>query len=214
VAVGGLGPPAARRLAIFEVRRIEVVGAQYVDARDVAHALRLRPAASVFDRLARLGPRVAALPGVEAATVARRLPGTLVVAIVEREPVALAPVGGRLSLVDREGEVLPFDPSRGRADLPIAPPDPVVLGLVARVRDAEAGLFGEIVSATRQRNTVVLETGDRRLLLHAAATAREIRELALVLAEVERRRMPVTEVDARFKGRVIVRRGRNGGPRA
>lgn len=205
VALGTVGPVVLRRGSIFRVRRVEVVGARFLAAEDVATALRLRSDASVFDPLGALDDRVLALPGVIEARVARRLPGTLVVTVREREPIALTPVRGRLSLIDRRGRVLPFDPTRGPADVPIAAADSAVLGVIARVRDVEGELFRDLVSAHRRRNAVVLETPTHRLLLRIGATAREIRDLRVVMGEVARRRMPVAEFDARFEGRIIVR---------
>lgn len=50
--------------------------------------------------------RVAAISWVESVVVERRLPGTLYVRIVEREPMALWQRKGRVALIDRGGVVL------------------------------------------------------------------------------------------------------------
>jgi cell division protein FtsQ len=200
-----LGPKGARKLSLFRVRRVEVRGAQYLTAQEVAGALRLGPGASIFDPADPLVRRVVAMDGVVGAQVSRRIPGALLVDVTERDPVALTRAGGRLSLVDRFGRVLPFDPARGPADFPIAPADSGVTALLERVRDLQPELYRKIITASRDRATIVFETGQRRLLLRVGASSREIEALAMVEAEVERRAMAVAELDGRFEGRVLAR---------
>jgi cell division protein FtsQ len=198
-------PKAARAIPLFRVRRVEVRGAQYLTAQEVASALRLGAKASIFDPAGPLERRIVAMDGVVGAVVSRRIPGALLVSITERNPVALTRAGGRLALVDRFGRVLPFDPSRGPADFPIAPVDSGVTALLERIREAEPELYRKVITATRDRATVVLETAQRRLLLRVGASSREIESLAMVEAEVERRAMAVAELDGRFDGRVLAR---------
>ena len=88
-----------RRLSFFSIRRVELVGARYLDAAAVARALALPEKASVFDSKREWTGRVRALPGVLDAEIGRRLPGTLRVRVQEAEPVALAPSGNKLVLV-------------------------------------------------------------------------------------------------------------------
>jgi cell division septal protein FtsQ len=206
VAASGLGAPALlRKLSLFRVRRIELQGLNYLAGDDVVRAMGLAATASIFDPRAPLERKALLVPGVLRARVGWRLPGTLEVEITERVPVALTPEKGRLALVDRRGRILPFDPSRGAPDLPIAVPDTAVLGVLERLRDGDPSLYGEVVGARRERATVVLETATRRLLLRIGASAREIQALSLVLAEAARRKILGGEFDARFEGRVIVR---------
>ncbi len=208
VAVGVLwflGPSALRRMEIFRIRRVEVQGARYLSAAEVTRALALGPAASGFDDTRPLAARVLAMRGVRTAAVRTRLPGTLEVEIEEFEPVALAPIDGKLTLVDRRGRSLPFDPTRAATDLPIADADPAVAALIDRVRDADPGLFGAITLASRERTVIVVETGRYRVLFRVGASVKDIQAAGAVMAEVVRRRMPVTELDARFEGRVVVR---------
>jgi hypothetical protein len=208
LAVAGLwllGPSVLRKLETFRVRRVEVLGARYLDAAEVTRALALRPAASVFDDTGPLAARALAIRGVRFAAVRTRLPGTLEVEIEEFEPVALATIDGKLTLVDRRGRSLPFDPTRATTDLPVADADPAVAALIDRVRDADPGFFGTITLASRERNVIVVETARHRVLFRVGASIRDIQAAGVVLAEVVRRRMAVTELDARFEGRVVVR---------
>lgn len=204
--LGWGGPRVLRRVELFRVRRIEVVGARYLAPAEIAKAAGLRVNASVFDRLDPLRERVLAMPGVRQVTVRRRIPGALIIEVVEFEPVALSKGEGRLVLVDRRGRILPFDPTRAPTDLPIAPADPAVTSIIEELRDADPDLFGSVESASRDRATVVVETRDHRFLLRAHATPREVQALIAVAAELKRRGVTAVELDARFEGRVVTRR--------
>src|SRR5205085_11375637 len=93
-------PGLLRGLDFFRVRRVEIAGLQYLDPAKVIEALTLSSRASVFDDPVPLARRVAALPGVTAAEIGRRLPGTLLVELQETAPVALAGPGGELVPLD------------------------------------------------------------------------------------------------------------------
>jgi len=202
------GPHLLRRVAIFRVRRIEVTGARYLGAPEVARGLGLGAGASLFDPRAPLERRVLAMPGIQRAEVRRRLLGALEVRVTEFEPVALTPTpgAGRLALLDRRGRVLPFDPTRLPVDLPIVPPDSAVTGLMDRVRDTDPRLFADIVSASRDHHTIVLETVNRRILFRVGASPKEIQGVGLVTDEIERRHLESDLLDARWEGRVVIRR--------
>src|SRR5262249_2719671 len=85
------GPRAARRMAYFHVRRVEIFGARYVSPSDILARLHVDTLASVWEPTEPLAARVARHPEIAHAVVRRRLPGTLVVEVTERVPVALIP---------------------------------------------------------------------------------------------------------------------------
>jgi len=202
-------PPLLRGLAFFRVRQVEIAGLQYLDPAKVIAALKLSPKASVFDDPAPLRRRVYAMPGVNAAEVGRRLPGTLEVELVEAPPVALASRGDGLALLDARGRVLPFDPLRSAPDLPVAANgDAVVTGVLARVRDSDPDLFARIGAAWRVGPDVVLEVGGRRLWFGAQVSAEDIRAVMAVEQALARSGRAYQELDGRFAGQVIVRRTR------
>lgn len=205
VSLVALAPVLLRRTAFFRVRRIDLVGARYVTGDQMAEALKLRTRASVFDDLDPLQKRALAIPGVRRAVVSRRWPGTLVVRIEEAEPVALTPRKAALALMDAGGRVLPFDPTRAPADLPVAVADPAVARLIARVKDAEPALFRRIVSVSRTRQDVVLTGGEWRILLRADAGRLQLRALSAVMDDLARKGRRWRELDARFSDRVFVR---------
>jgi cell division septal protein FtsQ len=216
--LGGLGlglalwfglPRLLRGLDFFQVRRVEIAGLQYLDPAKVIAALKLSPKASVFDDPAPLRRRVYAMPGVNAVDVGRRLPGTLMVELVEAPPVALASRGDGLALLDARGRVLPFDPLRSAPDLPVAANgDAVVTGVLARVRDSDPDLFARIGAAWRVGPDVVLEVGRRRLWFGAQVSAEDIRAVMAVEQALARSGRAYQELDGRFAGQVIVRRTR------
>ena len=207
IAAGALLPSALRRMSFFDVRRLELVGARYLTPDEVARALALPAGTSIFDDLTPLERRVVRIEGVLEAEVSRRLPGTLRIQVREREAVALTERRGRLVLMDVDGKILPFDPTRPADDLPLADADSGVGHLLVRFRAAEPELYARVDAGRRARSDVVLESGATRWRLRRDATPEECRALALVLGELARRGWTARELDARFSGRVIVRTG-------
>lgn len=104
----------------FRVRSVDVQGIQRMDSEPVfkiafdqkSMAMPLVDVAAIRQRLLRYG-------WVKDARVSRRLPDTLVIDIVERQPSALWQDEERLSLVDAEGVVLDRVPISAMPDLPL-----------------------------------------------------------------------------------------------
>ncbi|MFE9690027.1 cell division protein FtsQ/DivIB [Micromonospora sp. NPDC005806] len=114
LAVAGLVAWTLLGTGLFGVREVRVVGAKLVtpvEVRDAAAVPDDAPLARVD--LAAAARRVGALAPVERATVERDWPGTLVIRVVERTPVAAVPQGDRFAVIDRAGVVF--------RDLPRAP---------------------------------------------------------------------------------------------
>ena len=209
-------PHLLRRMGFFRVRQIELVGVRYLVPDVVIVALRLGPAASVFDDTDEPAARVRALPGVSDARVVRRLPGALRVIVQEVAPVALVPgagVGaGALAVVDGDGRPLPYDPSRTALDLPIAATaDAGLVGVLALVQSVDPALFEEITAARYGSGDVVLELGPRRVLLARDTGPEVIRAVVLVAHDLAARSRPYAELDARYGGQIVVRRTAGGG---
>ena len=205
VALVGLAPRALRHTSFFRVRRIDLVGARYVTGEQIADAMKLKPDASVFDDLQPLEKRVFAIPGVRRVTIERRWPGALVVRIEEAEPVALTPRKTALALMDGTGRVLPFDPTRAPADLPVSVADAKAARLIARIKDAEPALFRRIVSVSIEEQDVVLRGNDWRVMVRADAGRSQLRALTTVMDDLARKGRRWRELDARFNDRVFVR---------
>ncbi len=116
----GAGLGEAMGEAGFRVRSVDVTGVQRMDSRPVfqialdqkSMAMPLVDVATIRQKLLRYG-------WVKDARVSRRLPDTLVIDIVEREPAALWQDKTRLSLIDAEGVVLDRVKVSDMPDLPL-----------------------------------------------------------------------------------------------
>jgi cell division protein FtsQ len=123
-----LGLPAmaadeASRLASragFQVAQVKVIGVERMDEMDVyAIALGEIDRSMLSLDLADLRNRITRLGYVKDARISRRLPDTLVVDIVERQPAAVWQNGGKLALIDETGAVLSAVDVRAVPDLPL-----------------------------------------------------------------------------------------------
>lgn len=203
-------PTVARRLDFFRVRRIEFVGMRYVAPKAALAALALPQRASIFDDLDSIAVRAAATPGVQRAEVGRRLPGTLIVRVVEVPAVALVPgpsgAGGRLALMDSAGQLLPYDPLLSTPDLPVAAGSDARIGrLLREVQRLDPGLFDRIASASRAGDDVALVVDGRRLLFRPDASLKEMRAVMAVAQDLARKGRRYAELDGRYAGYVVVR---------
>ncbi|HZF68250.1 MAG TPA: FtsQ-type POTRA domain-containing protein [Gemmatirosa sp.] len=146
------GPRALGRLAFFQVRRVELEGARYASASELVRRLGVDTTQSVWADLGPLRARLAAHPMVARAELSRRLPGTLVVRVVEKVPVALAPGrGGALAVYDALGAALPIEPhAQGGLDVPLlAARDTTLLRLLGALRADAPRLFARVSEARR-----------------------------------------------------------------
>lgn len=212
-AVLGLGvwafaPRYLRKLEFFRVRRVELIGVEYLGQDEVLRGLGLARKASVFDDLAPIERRAKAIPGVLEAEVSRRLPGTLRVEVREVPPVALVPGRDGLVAMDASGRLLPFDPSVAAPDLPLAARSDSLVGrLLGQVRAADPALFGQISSAHRDGASVILAVARRRLVFRPDASVETIRAVTAVAQDLARLKRDWRELDGRWAGQVIVRGG-------
>jgi cell division septal protein FtsQ len=202
-----IGPRLLRGLGFFRVRRVEIAGLQYLAPAKIMTAIGLAPTASVFDDPAPLARRALGVPGIKSAMIRRRMPGTLQISLEEAVPVALAPGnGGRLSLLDARGTMLPFDPLISAPDLPLAVGgDPAVAGVLAKVRDYAPDLFARVSEGWRVGPDVVLDVEGRRFWFSAQVSGEDIRAVMAVEQTLARQGRPFEELDGRYAGQVIVR---------
>jgi cell division septal protein FtsQ len=206
--VGIAAPKILRRLEFFRIRRVEIAGLQYLAPAKVIAALRLDSEASVFDDLTVATRGLQALPGVAAARIRSRLPGTLEIVVVEVVPVALAPRSGGMALLDSSGKVLPFDPAASAPDLPVAATaDGSVARVLASVQEHDPALFARIRTAWRVRDDVLLDVDGHRFWFGPAVTAEDIRAVMAVAQDLARQGRKYQELDGRYAGQVIVRAG-------
>jgi cell division protein FtsQ len=213
LVLGGvlLGPLALRRMSFFQVRRVELVGTRYLSPEQLTARLGLRADQNLFDDTGAIERRARQVAGVVSARVERRLPGTLRITVVEQVPLALAPGPGGLIPLGATGQPLPYDPAATGLDLPLVPrADSLVLGALARVREADSTLYQEVQTAQRgSSGGVILELGQRRVMLRGVPTSEEVAAVEAVRRHLAASGRPYAELDARFGGWVVARRSRS-----
>ena len=99
----------ARRVgeAGFEVRHVEVTGLKHMAKLPIyGAALNGASNSMLLVDLDDIRTRLQTLPWVADASVARRLPDTLLIDVVERQPLAIWQHRRRLAVIDREGKIL------------------------------------------------------------------------------------------------------------
>lgn len=92
--------------SVLGVRDIRVVGNLGLPAQQIQRVAGVAdgtPLATVD--VAEVGERIGKIPQIESVVVSRGWPGVLLVEVVEREPVAVIPVGSKSALMDRHGKV-------------------------------------------------------------------------------------------------------------
>ncbi|MDQ2667245.1 MAG: FtsQ-type POTRA domain-containing protein [Gemmatimonadota bacterium] len=203
------GPRVLRRLDFFRVRKIEVVGARYTPVDEVLERLQLDTTRSIWDSLQPLVKRVETHPQVEHANVQRRFPGTLVVTLTERRPVALTPTPDGLRALDEHGRTLPLDPTRTPVDAPIvitARRDTTVYHLLGVIQREAPRLFARVSSiSTVGADEMVLHIAGLPIRAMTSVSLARLSDVELVERDLARRQIHATELDLRYRDQVIAR---------
>lgn len=202
-------PLLFRRLDFFRVRRVEIVGAHYIPPGDIVGRLRVDTLASVWDPFGPMVRRIAANPEVERVAIERRLPGTLVVHVTERTPVALVPGARGLTAYDVRGAALPIDPARTPVDAPIlVAPDMAALRLLAALRQEAPELYGRVSEVRRgggSADELVLQFAGFPVRVMKNVTVDRLADIEPVESDLARRQLRVAELDLRYRDQVIAR---------
>ena len=203
------GPGMLRRLAYFRVRKVEILGTRYTAPAELLERLRVDTSRSVWDPLAPLEARVRSHPQVDSVSVTRRLPGTLVVQVTERHPVALVNGPGGLRAVDARGKRLPLDPSRTPVDAPIvtaAPRDTMVYHLLGAMQREAPALYAKL-SSIRAVGTdeILLQIADLPVRAMTSVTLARLGDIDPVERDLARRQLRPAEIDLRYRDQVIAR---------
>jgi cell division protein FtsQ len=223
-AGGTRAPEALASMETFKVREIEVRGLRYLEEEEAVGLLAVDPLTSVWADLEVNSDRLRAHALVESVRITRRIPGTLVVHVTERIPVALVPTP-TLEPVDAEGVRLPIDPAEHRLDLPVLELSEVlregasVLPDRARRLAAEVGRLQQADTAFLQRvsevrwqkdDAVLARWSEPRVafLLWPGTSPGRLRQGLAVLGDALARNPNVMPslVDLRYADQVVVRR--------
>ena len=112
----------------FALRDVRLSGATHLVREDIDRLASLRPGTNIFRiDTARVADAVRTSPWVKSASVRRVLPGTLLVEVTERVPVALWS-DGTLYFVSSEGEVFKRVEPSDSVDLPVITTDSAEVG--------------------------------------------------------------------------------------
>jgi cell division protein FtsQ len=200
-------PMLFRQMDFFRVRHVEVVGARYIQPREVLERLRVDTLNSVWDPTGPLETRVSGHPLVREVQIERKLPGTLVIRLVEHAPVALVATTGGFKAYDERGVALPIDPAASDVDAPILDrPDTLLLRLLGAARREAPKLYLRLSEVRRERRdelVLMLDSVPVRAL--ADVTLERLADLELVEQDLARRRLRATELDVRYRDQVIAR---------
>lgn len=202
-----LFPLGARRLDYFRVRRVEVVGAKYIQPRALLTLMAVDSGMTIWHDLDRVVERARKHPQIRQARISRKLPGTLVLTVEERVPVAMLATADGVQPLDRDAFPLPIDPTRTTVDVPIVTRrDTAVLRLLDGVRENSSRLFARISEVGRD------EGGGLRVILSgvtvrapADCSSERLAEIMPVLDDLTRRGKHVVELDLRFRGQIVAR---------
>lgn len=161
----------------FQVAKVEVRGVERMDEMPVySLALAEVDRSMLSVDLAELRGRIMTLGWIKDARVTRRLPDTLIVDIVERQPVAVWQQAGALSLVDAEGVVIQRIDERAMPDLPlvVGPDANRRIASMQRLLDAAPALQPLLAGATwvgDRRWDLTFQSGETLLLPEGEAQA-------------------------------------------
>lgn len=194
-------------LSFFKVRAVEVRGLRYLSEDVVVGRLRVDTLQSIWQDLSLLRRRVLGHPQIRDVSMERRLPGTLVVTVVENLPVALVSDSRGLHPYAGSGRALPIDPARAALALPVIfTPDPKLLRELDRVQREQPAFFARISQAARDSaGDLVLGVDGFRVRAPLGVSADGLADIFPVEFDLARRGLLIAELDLRYRDQVIAR---------
>jgi cell division protein FtsQ len=194
----------------FRVVDIRVEGRETTDRETILDALGARPGIPIFAvDPARAKQQLESLPWVRSAVIERRLPDTIYVRLVEREPMALWQHGGKLDLIDRTGAVIPVTRLDRFAELPMVVGDDAashaaeLLAMLASQPDLAARVTAAIDIGGRRWNLRLDNAVD--VLLPSDDPAAAWADLARLQRNSAILQRDVRAIDMRLPDRLVVR---------
>ncbi|NQU56450.1 MAG: FtsQ-type POTRA domain-containing protein [Rhodospirillales bacterium] len=199
----------------FTVEDVLVVGRSQTTRDELMKAVRLARGAPIlaYD-LDEARVRIEVLPWVDSASVERMLPDTILLSVVERQPLALWQSQGRFSLIDHSGEVILNQSIERFADLLVvvgkdAPQNAAALLDILQTQPQLMDLAQSAVRVGERRWNVRLK-GDIDVRLPAERTAAAWSRLADYESRHGILSSDVKVLDLRLPDRLIVRKTLNG----
>ena len=216
VEQSGVGSWIRHRIGLaLPIERVVVEGEKLTSERDVTEALGISRGDPIMGfSIDEAERNVEALPFVETAIVQRRLPGTVLVSLVERTPFAVWQNRGRFLLIDRSGKVVENQGLNGK-DAEAFARLPLVVG--AGAAPAAASLIDALDQSASIRSHVVamVRVGQRRwnltlkngcdVLLPEGEEVRALRRLDRFEREHKLLERPLAAIDLRLPDRLVLR---------
>lgn len=205
---------AMRHMAFFRVHRVEIFGARYLAPSDILARLNVDTTASIWDPMSPLVSRIQTHPEVAKATIRRKLPGTLVVEIVERVPVALVSAPGGFRAYDDRGTALPVDPTRVPIDAPVLlDRDVPLLKLLGAMRLQMPAMYQRVSGARRPGHgeidldlkSPVAASQTETIRAADDLTLRRLADIEPVEQDLAKKQLRASEIDLRYRDQVIAR---------
>jgi cell division protein FtsQ len=201
------GPRALAQLDYFHARRVVFEGVRYARPTELIARLKVDTLQSVWQPLEPLVERLSGHPMVASVVVERQLPGTLLIRVVEREPVAYVPRKGRLEPADATGRPLPIDPARYPLDVPVAASaDSSLLHLLDGLRKDAPRLYARVSHGERAGTQEMrFKLGGVTVRTTSDVTVARFKDILPVEADLARNHLRAVELDLRFRDQVIAR---------
>ena len=136
----------------FKLNQVYLVGRDHADITVVKAALAVKPGDPILSLpLAEMKTRLEAIPEVKSAIIERELPGTLKIALRERQPAALWQHEGNYLLVDADSMILSREkyPKVGRLPLIVGEDAPRHVQQLMSVLDSAPMLRAQVLAAVR-----------------------------------------------------------------
>jgi cell division protein FtsQ len=201
------------------VADIEVEGRETTDRDTILEAL----GAGIGTPILAVSPNRAKeqlekLPWVRSAVIERRLPDTIYVRLVERKPLALWQHGGKIELVDRDGDVIAVTRLDEFARLQMVVGEDAaghakeLVDMLAKEPDLAARVGAAVWVGGRRWNLRVDNAID--VLLPAEDAAAAWAELARLDRSEQLLERDVEAVDLRLPDRIVLRVGPDAAPKA
>lgn len=202
----------------FRVRSVDIQGIKRMDSKPLFQiALDQKSMAMPLVDVADIRARLLHYGWVKDARVSRRLPDTLVIDIVEREPAALWQDQQKLSLIDADGVVLDRVPISAMPDLPLL----IGAGANAQSRSLEAlladvpSLRPQLESASwvgRRRWDFNFQSGETVALPEGQEAAKDaLAKFVKVDKSAGLLGRGILRIDLRIPGKMVVRLPRGAG---
>ncbi len=194
----------------LKLEDLQVVGRERVRKEEILEILKAeRDMPILVIDPEKIREKLEALTWVKKASVERRLPNVLAIALLERQPLALWQMDGKVALIDSDGQVIEGVEPKFFADLPVvvgpgAPKNaPALLALLESEPDLKSRVTAAIWVSER-RWTLQVE-GGIKVRLPETDTAAAIAHLAKIERKHSVFEKDVMTIDLRTPGRLVVR---------